>query len=424
MTPQPQQSGTSFYGLGIAPKILEVLDRMKFTIPTPIQHKAIPIAAEGADIIGVAQTGTGKTLAFAIPIIQRLALKKGRCLVLVPTRELAIQVNETFQKIAPLFGLRSAVLIGGASMHLQLQDLRKNPRIIIATPGRLVDHMTQRTVMLADVNILVLDEADRMLDMGFLPQIERIIRFIPRDRQTMLFSATIPQEIVTIAAAHMKLPIHIEVAPSGTMAERIVHELFIVQREAKKQLLAKLLKQYHGPVLLFSRTKIGAVKITRLIRGMGQSAAEIHSDRSLSQRREALEGFKMGKYRILVATDIAARGIDVTGIELVINYDLPEDAENYVHRIGRTGRAGHEGRAISFATPDQGDDVRNIEKLIKTALPISEHPEFPKECFRKSFDTHSPHSYGRRPHRPNRPYGGPSRQKFSRFSSNHKRTYS
>lgn len=391
MTHSPQQTNASFYGLGIAPKILEVLDRMKFTVPTPIQHKAIPIAIEGKDIIGVAQTGTGKTLAFAIPVMQRLAQKKGRCLVLVPTRELAIQVDETFQKIVPLFAVRTAVIIGGASMHAQLQALRNNPRVLIATPGRLVDHINQRTVLLADMNILILDEADRMLDMGFLPQIERILKYIPKDRQTMLFSATIPAEVVTVATSHMKLPVHVEVAPSGTMAERIVQELFIVQKDAKKKLLSKLLGQYHGSVLLFSRTKIGAVKITRFIRGMGHNAAEIHSDRSLGQRREALEGFKRGKYRILVATDIAARGIDVTGIELVINYDLPEDAENYVHRIGRTGRAGHEGRAISFATPDQSVDVRNIEKLIKTALPISEHPEFPKESFAQY--SHQPASH-------------------------------
>ena len=354
---------------------------MKFVVPTPIQHKAIPIATEGKDIIGIAQTGTGKTLAFAIPIIQRLAQKKGRCLVLVPTRELAIQVEEAFQKLASLFGLRTVVIIGGASMHLQLQMLRKNPRVIIATPGRLVDHIDQRTILLADVNVLVLDEADRMLDMGFLPQIERILKYIPKERQTMLFSATIPPDVVRIASSHMKLPVHVEVAPSGTMAERVVHELFIVKKDAKRTLLGKILAQYHGSVLLFSRTKIGAKKITRFIREMGHSAAEIHSDRSLPQRREALDGFKTGKYRILVATDIAARGIDVTGIELVLNYDLPEDSENYVHRIGRTGRAGHEGRAISFATPEQGVDVRNIEKLIKTALPISAHPEFPRESF-------------------------------------------
>ena len=401
MTQPIQQSSNSFYGLGIAPKILETLDRMKFTVPTPIQRKAIPIVIEGKDIIGVAQTGTGKTLAFAIPIIQGLAQARGKCLVLVPTRELALQVDETFQKLAPLFGLRTAVLIGGASMHVQLQNLRKNPRIIIATPGRLVDHMDQRTVLLADVNMLVLDEADRMLDMGFLPQIQQILKRIPSQRQTMLFSATIPKEVISVAAAHMKLPVHIEIAPSGTTVERVIQELFIVRKDSKRQLLGKILAQYHGSVLLFSRTKIGAAKITRFLRGAGYSAAEIHSNRSLPQRREALEGFKTGRYRVLVATDIAARGIDVIGIEVVINYDLPEDAENYVHRIGRTARAGHEGRAISFATPEQGIDVRNIEKLIKTALPVLKHPELPRESFIQGLAEKpaGPRYHGRQTHR-------------------------
>ena len=421
--PHTSQSNSSFYSLGIAPKILEALDKNKFTIPTPIQHKAIPICIEGSDIIGVAQTGTGKTLAFAIPIIQRLAQRKGRALILVPTRELAIQVDEVFRKLAPIFGMRTVVLIGGASMHNQLQALRGNPRVLVATPGRLVDHMEQRTVMLADVNILVLDEADRMLDMGFLPQIEKILRAIPKDRQTMLFSATIPGDVVKIATAHMKLPIHIEVAPSGTMPERITQELFIVKKENKGKLLSKILKQYNGSVLLFSRTKRGAVRITRALRNAGWRAAEIHSDKSLPQRREALEGFKSGKYRILVATDIAARGIDVVGIELVINYDLPEDAENYVHRIGRTGRAGHEGHAIAIATPDQAFEVRSIEKLIKTALPVAEHPEFPKETFHAITEERTGPKYGgsqhRRPYRSSHPGGG--RHHFGKSSSHQSR---
>jgi len=406
MTQTLRQTNTSFYGLGIAPRILDILDRMKFTVPTPIQHKAIPIAIEDKDIIGVAQTGTGKTLAFAIPIIQRLSQRKGRALILVPTRELAIQVNEAFQKIAPSFGIKTAVIIGGASMHLQLKALRKNPRVLVATPGRLVDHMERRTVLLADINVLVLDEADRMLDMGFLPQIERIIKFVPRNRQTMLFSATIPGEIVRMAASHMKLPIHVEVAPSGTTAERIIQEVFIVERSSKKQLLIKLLDRYHGPVLIFSRTKIGAKKLTRGLQRMNRRAAEIHSNRSLAQRKEALDGFKSGKYKILVATDIAARGIDVTGIELVVNYDLPDDTENYVHRIGRTGRAGHEGRAISFATPEQGKDIKNIEKLIKAALPIVEHPGFPKEKFVEESKYHQgPKRHQRSRRRRNRFHG-------------------
>ena len=376
-----QQPNISFDGLGIAPKILEILDRMRFTHPTPIQYKAIPIGIEGKDVIGVAQTGTGKTLAFAIPIIQHLSQRKGRALILAPTRELALQINEAFGKIAPSFGVKTVVIIGGASMGMQLSALRRNPRVIIATPGRLVDHISRRTILLADISVLVLDEADRMLDMGFMPQIERILKVIPKNRQTMLFSATISREVMKIASAYMKLPVHVEVAPSGTAAKGIIQELFIVRRDAKKELMLKVLERYRGAVLIFSRTKIGARKITRFLRGAGHSAAEIHSDRSLNQRKEALAGFKTGKYRILVATDIAARGIDIVGIELVLNYDIPEDTENYVHRIGRTGRAGHEGRAISFAMPEQGGDVRNIEKLIKTALPILDHPDFPRERF-------------------------------------------
>ena len=380
MTDQ-NENNSSFYHMGIAPKVLDLLEKMKFTVPTPIQRKAIPVAIEGADVIGVAQTGTGKTLAFAIPGIQGLLQKKGKCLVLVPTRELALQVDETFRKIAPAFGLKSVVIIGGASMNNQLTALKRKPRIIIATPGRLMDHVGQKTIKLSGVETLVIDEADRMLDMGFLPDIKRILGMIPKERQTMLFSATIPEEVLRIAATEMKLPVHIEVAPSGTAAEGVAQELFIVKKEDKKRMLGKILEQYKGSVLLFSRTKIGAKKITTMLRNMGHRAAEIHSDRTLGQRKEALEGFKRGRYRVLVATDIASRGIDVTGIELVINYDLPDDTENYVHRIGRTGRAGLEGRAISFATPEQGNDVRNIERLIKTPLPILEHPELPVEKF-------------------------------------------
>lgn len=371
----------NFYGLGIAPKIIEILDKIKFKVPTPIQFKAIPISIEGKDIIGVAQTGTGKTLAFGIPMLQRLAQNPGRGLILVPTRELALQVEEELNKFAPSLNIKTAVLIGGASMHNQIQALRRQPRIIIATPGRLLDHLSQVTIRLDDVRILVLDEADRMLDMGFAPQIEKILRHVPKERQTLLFSATIPDKIVKIATQHMKLPVSVEIAPSGTAAKKVTQELFIIKKEEKSQLLLKLLEQYRGTVLIFCRTKRGAARITKGLRSLGYGAAEIHSDRSLAQRREALEGFKKGKYRILVATDIAARGIDVKGIELVINYDLPDDAENYIHRIGRTGRAGHEGRAISLATPDQRGDVRNIENLMQKNLPVVNHPSFARATF-------------------------------------------
>jgi len=391
------QAGADFYGLGIAPKILDILESLKFKVPTPIQLKAIPLAIEGKDIVGIAQTGTGKTHSFAIPMVQRLVQKKGIGLVLAPTRELAIQIDEAARVLAHAFGMKTACLIGGAPMDPQVAALRKDPRVVIATPGRLIDHMSQWNFLPDSVVMLVLDEAYRMLDMGFAPQIEKILRFLPKERQTMLFSATMPKEIMNIAAKYMKLPLSVEIAPSGTTSEKVTQELFIVKKEAKAQLLKKLLMQYHGSVLLFSRTKHNARKIVKSIRGMGHSASEIHSNRSLSQRREALEGFKSGKYRVLVATDIASRGIDVSGIQLVINYDLPEDAENYVHRIGRTARAGHKGHAISFATPDQGNDVRDIEKLIKASLPVSKHAELTLDKFSESHQNSSQQPNHRQP---------------------------
>ena len=390
-------SNHTFDGLGIAPKLIDTLIHLKFHKATPIQHKAIPVALEGKDLVGIAQTGTGKTLAFAIPTIQHLAQNKSRALVLVPTRELAYQVEESVKKIAHTFGITTVVLVGGAPIFKQIQALHRNPRVIIATPGRLMDLMRQRKIHLNDIHTLILDEADRMFDMGFAPQIEIILKSIPKQRQTMLFSATMPVPIVKIASAHMKFPVQVEVAPAGTAAEKVTHEVFIVKQERKKDLLGKLLAQYRGSVLLFCRTKIGTAKIVQTIRHMGHSAAEIHSNRSLSQRREALEGFKSGRYRVLAATDIAARGIDVVGIELVINYDLPDDTENYVHRIGRTGRAGCTGHAISLACPDQKNDIRNIEQFIKTAIPISQHPEIPSE----DFDKPQTRSFNRfRSHRP------------------------
>jgi len=378
---QVDQSNKSFYNLGVAPGFLETLERMKITVPTPIQYKAIPLAIEGKDIIGIAQSGTGKTIAFGIPMMQRLAQMGGRGLILAPTRELAIQVGEILKSLSRSPGMEVAIIIGGAPIFKQLRQLKRNPRILVATPGRLIDHIERKNGLLNDVNIVVLDEADRMLDMGFEPQINRIMQSVPRDRQTMLFSATMPSEIVSIANSYMKLPVSVEIAPSGTTVDAVVQELFIVRNDNKEQLLKELLKQYHGTVLLFARTKAGTMKLRRKVSAMGHSSAEIHSDRSLFQRREALEGFKSGKYRVLVATDVAARGIDVTGIELVVNYDLPEDAESYVHRIGRTGRAGKEGHAISFAMPDQLQGVRSIEKLTRTTLSISKHPDIPAAQF-------------------------------------------
>ena len=366
---------SNFYNLGIAPNILGVLDKHNFKIPTPIQEKAIPIGLEGKDLVGIAQTGTGKTLAFGIPMIQRALQSKGIGLVVLPTRELALQVNEHLRLIGNSFGVKTALLIGGASMGHQIADIRRNPNIIIGTPGRIIDHLNQRILSLSGVKMLVLDEADRMLDMGFAPQLKRILQHVPVERQTMLFSATMPPEIMKMARNFMKLPIQIEIVPPGTAASNVTHEVFIVSREQKISLLLKLLNDYRGSVLVFMRTKFSVKKVVRYLRHASHITAELHSNRSPSQRRDALDGFKNGRYRILVATDIAARGIDVKGIELVLNYDLPQSPEDYVHRIGRTGRMGGAGHAISFATPDQRGDLRMIEKLLRKTLPLTQLPE-------------------------------------------------
>lgn len=383
MTNYNQQKNASplskgFHGLGIAPRLLEALERLKLVEPTPIQERSIPVAIEGHDLIGIAQTGTGKTLAFGIPMLQRLAQMKGCGLILLPTRELAIQVEQALAELGRSFGLRTAVLIGGASMSVQQQHIRKNPHVIIATPGRLLDHLERRSVNLTGVRILVLDEADRMLDMGFAPQINKILAALPAtDRQTLLFSATMPNEIVAIAKRHMKLPISVEIALSGTTVEQVTQEVFFIAKEDKSRLLELLLQQCPGPVLVFTRTKFGAKRLANHVRAMGQNAVEIHSNRSLAQRRDAMDGFKSGKYRVLIATDIAARGIDVTGIELVVNFDLPAQAGDYVHRIGRTARAGRTGRAVSFATFEERQDVRSIERLIRATLPVKPLPVLP-----------------------------------------------
>jgi ATP-dependent RNA helicase RhlE len=366
---------TGFLGLGIAPGLLEAVDKLHFTEPTPIQKKSIPLVLEGNDLIAIAQTGTGKTLAFGIPMLQRLAGRSGKGLVLVPTRELALQVEEAITDVGKAQNMRTAVLIGGASIVVQQRALARKPRIIVATPGRLIDHVEKRNVDLGDVEILVLDEADRMLDMGFAPQIKRILTFVPKNRQTMLFSATMPGMIVSIARQHMKHPVHVEIAQSGTTVENVVQEVFFVERREKTSLLDVQLKKHPGPALVFTRTKNGAAVLVRQVRQLGYAATSIHSNKTQPQRRKALDGFKSGQYRVLVATDIASRGIDVQGIAIVVNYDLPSNSEDYVHRIGRTARAGRAGRAISFATFNQTLEVRDIENLTRTALPVTPLPE-------------------------------------------------
>lgn len=361
------QAILAFDQLGIESYHLQRLHKLGITVPTPIQALAIPLAIKRKDLIGIAQTGTGKTLAFSLPMLMNLGkMKQG--LVLAPTRELALQIEATYKKL----GGRTAVLIGAAPMNRQVAAIRTNPQVIVATPGRLLDHLQQGTLSLKHMGIVVLDEADRMLDMGFAPTIKRILAMAPKQRQTMLFSATMPEEIEVLARQYMIDPEKVSVERQGTTSDLIEQELFVVEKANKVDLLEDILAREPGSVLIFARTRHGARKLTRSMRDIGHSAAEIHSDRTLSQRRLALEGFKAGDYRILIATDIASRGIDVKDIALVVNFDLPDNPEDYVHRIGRTGRAGSEGRAVTFASPDQRRDLMDIERLIQFEIPLSE----------------------------------------------------
>ncbi len=360
----------SFAALDLASDLQKRIRKLGFTTPTPIQSEAIPVALRGHDLIGIAQTGTGKTLAFGLPMAARLS--EGQVgLVLAPTRELALQIEEGLFSL----GLKCAVLIGGVAMSRQIQRLRERPPVIVATPGRLLDHLAQRTVDLRRVAIAVLDEADRMLDMGFAPAVHKILDHTPKGRQTMLFSATMPSAVAELAQQYLQEPKRIEIERAGKASENVRHELIVLPHEKKLDMLDLLLQEHTGTVLIFARTRHGARKLARSVRGLGHTAAELHSDRTFNQRKEALEGFKRGQYRILVATDIAARGIDVKAIHLVLNYDLPENPEDYVHRIGRTGRASATGLAITFATPAQQRGVRDIEKLLRTKLPLSQHSE-------------------------------------------------
>lgn len=400
---QASQTDLSFDNLGIAKNLLDILHKNNFITPTPIQHQIIPGAIEGKDAIGIAQTGTGKTLAYGIPMIQRLAIQKGQGLVLVPTRELALQVEESILRIGRPLGLKTAVVIGGVNQHPQVKALKNNPHIVIATPGRLDDLMNQKHYSLKNVNVITLDEADRMLDVGFLPQIKRILELAPNPKQIMLFSATMPKSISMLATQFMQMPLRIEIAPQGTAAKDIEQEVFVVSKNDKMRLLDSVLSQYKdATVLVFSRTKHGAKRITRDIVNMGHTATEIHGNRSQAQRTFSLAGFKKGKFRIMVATDIASRGIDVENIGLVINFDLPENSEDYVHRIGRTGRAGKSGKAISFVTPPEKADIRNIERLIRKSLPVLALPKLPEERPR------APHVVD---------YSAPTQKNFSRVRS-------
>lgn len=367
-----EDANFSFASLGIKESILKVITDLGLKIPTPIQHQAIPAALSGEDLVGIAQTGTGKTFAFGIPMLQRLAQVKGRGLILLPTRELAGQVEKSLHSLGDPLGLRTVCLIGGEAIGRQLNSLRRRPHVIVATPGRLIDHLKRGSVKLDDVSVLVLDEADMMFDMGFAPQIEEVLKRVPAQRQTLLFSATMPASVMRLAEKHLRTPVRIEVSPAGTTAELVEQEMYLLPRDSRFDQLLLLLAEYKASVLIFVRTKHGASKLTKKLQSFNFTAAEIHSNLSFPQRQAALAGFRSGKHRILVATDVAARGLDINDIELVLNFDLPDNSEDYVHRIGRTARAGKKGKAISFVAPDQRREIQKIERLIRQVLPVKQ----------------------------------------------------
>ena len=360
-----------FKALNLSEQVLRGVQAAGYTDPTPIQLRAIPAVLAGGDLIASAQTGTGKTAAFALPVLTRLGHPgRTRVLVLEPTRELAAQVETAFRDFARFTDIRTVAIFGGVGYGNQRTELKRGVDIIVATPGRLMDYLKERTISLQDINILILDEVDRMLDMGFLPVVKDIVARCPRERQTLFFSATVPPEIAAIASFALRNPTKVEIGIARSVNESVNHALYPVAAEQKFELLEALLaKTDFDSVLVFSRTKHGADKIARRLKTANHSVAVLHANRSQNQRMEALAGFKSGKYEVMVATDIAARGIDVAGVSHVINYDVPEKPEDYVHRIGRTGRAQAVGDAFTLVTPENAGDIRDIQRFIGQKIP-------------------------------------------------------
>ena len=402
-----------FTALGLGPKIAKAVREAGYTEPTPIQAKAIPIILRGRDVVGIAQTGTGKTAAFVLPILEQLSTRGStsgrrstRCLILAPTRELAQQISDNVRKYSRHLHLRSATIYGGVGEQPQIAALRQGAEIVIATPGRLIDLMQQGHVRYDDLEIAVLDEADRMLDIGFLPAIRQIMRAVPKKRQTLLFSATLSKEIEALAQEFLSHPESVQIGRTSKPAESVTQFVYEVPKAAKLPLLLHLLKdQALDSVLVFSRTKHGADKIARKLASQGFTTATLHSNRSQNQRLQALRAFKSGAVRVLVATDIAARGIDVEGISHVINFDFPPQPEDYVHRIGRTGRAKAIGDAISFVTPEDASNLRALERFIARGIPrkVAEgfnpraHEPEPIVSYRPPATSHRPAQTPRRP---------------------------
>ena len=370
---------TEFSKLGLSDALAFAVQEMGYVSPTPIQAQAIPVVLKGGDVIGSAQTGTGKTAAFALPIIQRLAGHgKLRCLILEPTRELALQVEEAFQKYAKFTDLRVTIVYGGVGYGKQEDDLRRGMDILAATPGRLLDHLERGNCTLDNIDILVLDEVDRMLDMGFLPDVRRIVSKCPKARQTLFFTATLPPEIAQLASWALRDPVKVEIGRVRSPAETVTHAFYPVVASQKFDLLELLLDRTEfKSVIIFSRTRMGADRIAHRLEKKGHTVGVMHSDRNQRERIEALQGFKSGKYEVLVATDIAARGLDIAGVSHVINYDVPENAEDYVHRIGRTGRAQNTGDAFTLVTEEDVRDARSIERYMGVGVERKKIDGFP-----------------------------------------------
>jgi ATP-dependent RNA helicase RhlE len=361
---------STFTNLGLSAEVVDTIEKIGFVHPTPIQAAVIPTALTGRDVIGLAQTGSGKTAAFVLPMAERLTHGNAvRGLIMAPTREIALQTKAFLDLFGKNHNLQTACLIGGVRMKPQLDALRAQPDVVVATPGRLLDHVNRRTVDLGKVEMLVLDEADHMLDLGFLPQIRDVLRRLPRDRHTMMFSATMPDSIEMIARDFMRDPMRIDIMPAGGAAEGITHRLYVVKEADKRNCLLALLDQELGSTLVFTRRKIDAEWLYAVLDRKGHPVARIHADQSQNKRVDALKTFREGEHRILVATDIAGRGIDIPGIEHVINFDIPENVEDYVHRAGRTARGRAKGIVATIATWQDLPMVRKIEETLGEKVP-------------------------------------------------------
>jgi ATP-dependent RNA helicase RhlE len=377
----------TFDTLGLSADLVRTVDEEGYEQPTPVQEKAIPLVLEGRDVLAAAQTGTGKTAAFTLPILDRLrqhantsfspARHPVRALILVPTRELAMQVDASVRTYGRTVPLRCTVVYGGVPMEPQIKALRDGVEILVATPGRLLDLVGQRVANLGQVEVLVLDEADRMLDMGFLPDIQRILDLLPTRRQNLMFSATFSDEIRRLSKSILRDAVEVEVAPRNTTVEAINQLLYVVDRDRKEELLAHLIRRHDWrQVLVFTRTKIAATRLATWLDRQGLNAVAIHSDRTQPERTRALEEFKMGDVRVLVATDVAARGLDIEDLPHVVNFELPWNPQDYIHRIGRTGRAGATGEAISLVCIDEADLLRGVQRLLRRAIPWTVENDF------------------------------------------------